>query len=45
MWEKKSSVILNDALATDLKEKLLDNLKQTPFNIATDGSNDTGLKK
>ena len=41
----KSSAILNDTLAADLKEKLVDNLKQTPLSIATDGSKDIGLEK
>ena len=41
----KSSAILNDALAMDLTSKLIERMKATPFSVATDGSNDTGIEK
>ena len=37
--------MLNLADAPMLKEKLVDNMKDHPFSIAIDGSNDTGLEK
>ena len=41
----KTACILNGALAKELQGLLIDNMKQNPFSLATDGSNDTGLQK
>ena len=41
----KASAVLNDAIAEDLKENLVDKLRLAPFSIAIDGSNDTGPEK
>ena len=41
----KSTAILNYAVAPALKEDLVSAMKNSPFSILIDGSNDTGLEK
>ena len=41
----KTSCIINDAIAPSLLLSVLDQLKQWPFSLSVDGSNDAGLKK
>ena len=41
----KTTCILNGALAVDLQKSLVDHMKNEPFSLATDGSNDSGLQK
>ena len=41
----KATCILNYAVAPSLKNKLVDNMKVSPFSVSVDGSNDTGLTK
>lgn len=41
----KASCILNRAIAPDLQETLVNQMKTSCFSIATDGSNDQGLEK
>lgn len=38
----KTSCIINGALKPFLKDSLVENMKQKPFTISIDGSNDTG---
>ena len=41
----KSACILNEALAKELQESLIEFMKNNPFSLATDGCNDSGLSK
>lgn len=41
----KATCILNQAVAPQLKKKLIDSMQINPFSIAVDGSNDVGLNK
>ena len=41
----KTACILNGALAKELQATLIDIMKNNPFSLATDGSNDSGLQK
>lgn len=43
--QSKTTCILNGALAVDLQKSLVDHMKNEPFSLATDGSNDSGLQK
>ena len=40
---KQLTCILNGALAVDLQKSLVDHMKNEPFSLATDESNDSGL--
>lgn len=41
----KTMCILNMALRPHFEQSLVSSMKKSPFSLATDGSNDTGLKK
>ena len=41
----KTTCILNGALAKHFRMDLVEHMKNEPFSLATDGSNDSGLKK
>ena len=41
----KTACILNGALAKELQASLIQTMKHSPYSLATDGLNDTGLQK
>ena len=41
----KTACILNGALDKELQASLIQTMKHSPYSLATDGSNDTGLQK